>query len=424
MEDTNYNLEYLELQIEHLTKLVDINKIINSTLDIRKLLNIIMEMIKEIMDTDASTLLLLDDQNKDELVFKVALGEAGDELVEKYRVKVGQGIAGWVAETRESLIVNNVYEDKRFDPNFDKKTGFITKSIICTPLLFKGKLIGVIQAVNPLTKPLFDENDSNLFKAFANQASLAVQNAIFFKRALEEERLKNEVKAAGLVQNNLIADFNVQQNNFSLTGKTRSVREVGGEFHSIYKISDAKFILVIGDIHEKGVAGALDSSYVNGIIRALVKEIGEYPLNLVKRLYSVLPEKFLVKDKFSIFYGIVDIDEMSINFVNTGMIYPILIRDTVSRYLRFQSSVIDGENSLRKIRVNLRSEDFFAILSDGLLNFKNRNSHLFGLNEIMKLLNRNFENSDEIVNLLIENATFFASDGGKTDDFSIITLSV
>ena len=149
-----YTLKYLERQLHNLTKLVDINGIINSTLDIGRLLTIIMEIIKEIMETEASTLLLFEEDSR-ELVFKVALGEAGKELQEKYRVKMGQGIAGWVAEHRREIYINDVYADPRFDPNFDKKTGFVTRAILCAPLLFKGKLLGVIQAINPLHREKF-----------------------------------------------------------------------------------------------------------------------------------------------------------------------------------------------------------------------------------------------------------------------------
>jgi len=129
MTDSNneqkYNVAYLERQLFNLSKLVEINRIINSTLDMAKLFTIIMEIIKEIMETEASTLFLFDEKTN-ELVFKVALGEAGDKLQEKYRVAIGQGIAGWVAKERKGVYVNDVYLDERFDPNFDKQTGFTT----------------------------------------------------------------------------------------------------------------------------------------------------------------------------------------------------------------------------------------------------------------------------------------------------------
>ncbi|HQO40438.1 MAG TPA: GAF domain-containing protein, partial [Spirochaetota bacterium] len=204
----------LEKQVENLSRLVEINGIINSTLNINRLLSIIMEMIKDIMSAEASSLLLYDDVNM-ELVFKVALGEAGQELKEKYRVKLGQGIAGWVALHRKSLLVNDVYSDSRFDPMYDKSTGFTTRSILCAPLLFKGKLLGVIQAINPVKRGEFDDDDMNLFLLFSNQAALAVQNAIFFQKAIEDERLESELKAAKNIQESLTPDLHISDNGFT-----------------------------------------------------------------------------------------------------------------------------------------------------------------------------------------------------------------
>nr|HPN13779.1 serine/threonine protein phosphatase [Spirochaetota bacterium] len=86
------DLAVIERQIYNLTKLVHINSMINSTLDMGRLLTVIMETIKDIMETEASTLLLYEEKS-DDLVFKVALGEAGKELTERYRIKLGQGIA-------------------------------------------------------------------------------------------------------------------------------------------------------------------------------------------------------------------------------------------------------------------------------------------------------------------------------------------
>ena len=183
------DIENLERKLDNLTKLVDINSIINSTLDMGKLLNIIMEIIKEIMETETSTMLLYEEET-DDLVFRVALGEAGDKLTERYRVAMGQGIAGWVAQKRKPVIVNDVYKDERFDPEFDKSTGFVTRSILCAPLLYKGRLLGVIQAINPLNKAGFDSADRSLFLVFSDQAALAVQNAIFFSNAFLNQKKK------------------------------------------------------------------------------------------------------------------------------------------------------------------------------------------------------------------------------------------
>ncbi len=227
MEEYSTDLARLERQVKNLSKLVDINTIINSTLDISRLLSLIMEIIKDIMETEASTMLLYEEET-DDLVFKVALGGAGDELTEKYRVAMGQGIAGWVARNRRPLVVNDVYQDERFDPNFDKSTGFTTRAILCAPLLYKGKLLGVIQAINPINQPQFFEEDMNLFRVFGDQAALAVQNAIFFKNALEEERIKSELDSAGSIKNALVPNFSLELKNIMITAHSRPAREVGG----------------------------------------------------------------------------------------------------------------------------------------------------------------------------------------------------
>ena len=223
------DLAELERKVSNLSKLVYINGIINSTLDIGKLLTIIMEIIKDIMESEASTLLLYD-QAENNLVFKVALGESGRDLAEKYRLELGQGIAGWVAENMKSIYVNDVYRDSRFDPTFDQETGFVTKSIACTPLLYKGKLLGVIQAINPVNSPGFNEQDMDLFRIFANQASLAVQNAVFFQSALEEERIRVELESARTLQDALIPDINEKFSSIRIAAKSKTAREVGGSF--------------------------------------------------------------------------------------------------------------------------------------------------------------------------------------------------
>ena len=140
MSEQISEIELLKRQNKNLTLLTEITKMINATLDIGKLLSAVMNAIKEIMNTEASSLLFYD-ETTDELVFKVALGDAGDQLSEKFRTKTSEGVIGWCARTKTPVIIDDVYKDERFNANFDRITGFRTKQVICAPLLFKGKLI-------------------------------------------------------------------------------------------------------------------------------------------------------------------------------------------------------------------------------------------------------------------------------------------
>ncbi|HOW82758.1 MAG TPA: SpoIIE family protein phosphatase [Spirochaetota bacterium] len=418
------DIENLERKLDNLTKLVDINSIINSTLDMGKLLNIIMEIIKEIMETETSTMLLYEEET-DDLVFRVALGEAGDKLTERYRVAMGQGIAGWVAQKRKPVIVNDVYKDERFDPEFDKSTGFVTRSILCAPLLYKGRLLGVIQAINPLNKAGFDSADRSLFLVFSDQAALAVQNAIFFSNAIEEERIKSELSSAKSIQESLIPDISEKIGPVKITARSLPAREVGGEFHEIFQLDDRYTGIALGDLHEKGIPGGLRAAIVNGALIAMSSVRGRRPGDMVRILNRAVSRHMKSDRTISLFYGVLDIDEMTFQFVNAGIAYPILVRGGVSRYLRFgQKNLQSSGEDLKKITLRLRNGDLLVILTDGILNVRSKAGRLMGLKKIMGMLENKRGDTDVIVDSLISFAADYSEGLERREDISIIAIKL
>jgi sigma-B regulation protein RsbU (phosphoserine phosphatase) len=414
----------LEKRVHDLKKLVDINSIINSTLDMGKLLTIIMEIIKDIMQTETSTMLLYDEESND-LVFKVALGQAGGKLTERYRVKMGQGIAGWVARKRKPVTVNDVYNDERFDPEFDKSTGFVTRSILCAPLLFKGRLLGVIQAINPLGKPGFDTDERSLFLIFSDQAALAVQNAIFFQNALEEERMKSELFSAKTIQTSLTPDISETFGPMSVTARSLPAREVGGEFHEIIRLDERYTGIALGDLHEKGVPGALRAAIVNGGIMAMSAVRGRNPAEVVRLLNRAVVRHMRSDMKISLFYGVMDSLRGAFQFVNSGIAYPILVREGVARYLRFgQKNLRHFGDDLQKISLSLNPGDLFVIITDGIVNIRNRMGKLFGLKRIMVHLENATGTTDAIVSSLLDLADEYAGGLERREDLSIIAIKI
>ena len=169
---------------------------ISSVMEVQPLLEMIMEKSKEVMDAEASSLMLLDEETQ-ELVFNVATGEKG-AAIREIRLPLGKGIAGWVAQNKEPLLVPDAYEDPRFNRDADKMSGFHTRSILCVPLMVQDRLLGVVQVLNPNGKDSFEENDRGTFTSFADHASIAIENARLYeelkqraeelREALERER--------------------------------------------------------------------------------------------------------------------------------------------------------------------------------------------------------------------------------------------
>jgi putative nucleotidyltransferase with HDIG domain len=163
------------MQILQLNALNNISLELTRTTDLDVLLNKIIKYAAMIVKAEAASILLLD-KKKNELYFKASLGKKSQE-VKKYKVKVGEGIAGWVAKKGKTLIVDDVCKDKRWAKKIDTSIKFKTKSLICVPLILEKEIMGVMEVINKKDKEHFDKNDKEILNSFANQVVIALRNA-------------------------------------------------------------------------------------------------------------------------------------------------------------------------------------------------------------------------------------------------------
>ncbi|MEO0185299.1 MAG: HD domain-containing phosphohydrolase [candidate division WOR-3 bacterium] len=169
----------LRKKIKNLEKLIDTSLVFSSTLDIDTLLNIILQKAEELMDAEASSVFRIDEE-KNELYFMTARGEKGKE-VKEIRIPMGKGIVGWVAQHKKPLLVADVTKDPRWFKGVDKKTKFVTRSIIAVPLFVKGKIIGVAEVLNKRGNKKFNQADLEMYSALANQIAIAIENASLYR---------------------------------------------------------------------------------------------------------------------------------------------------------------------------------------------------------------------------------------------------
>jgi len=172
----------LDRSVKQFTTLAEVGTLLNSTLDQNLVRKMAMEAITRLMHAEVGSLLLVDDENK-ELYFEVALGDKG-ERVKEIRLKIGEGIAGWVAEHGKSLLLQDVRKDPRFYKSADQKTEFVTRDMVCVPVKVKDKVIGVLQAINR-AEGVFTEDDVELFQLFSNQVAIALDNARLYEEIRE-----------------------------------------------------------------------------------------------------------------------------------------------------------------------------------------------------------------------------------------------
>jgi len=174
----------LERQLAGFRALQRITHALNSELHLDRLLSQILSSAIEVVHASSGSLLLLD-PGTNELVFRVVLGGAGDTLLNQ-RIRSDQGIAGWVLEHQEPVIVHDVNRDPRFLQKIDQNHGHTTTSLIAAPLVFQGNAIGVVEALNKQTGEEFDEIDQEILAAFGAQSAIAIQNAQLFEQVVSE----------------------------------------------------------------------------------------------------------------------------------------------------------------------------------------------------------------------------------------------
>ena len=165
-----------------LRSVLEISRTLASTHEPERLLSLVMDKITELMDADRSTLFLVD-PDRGELWSKIIQGE---ELIQ-LRLPLGQGVAGWVAETGETVNVSNAYDDDRFHSNIDKQTGYVTTSMLTMPLQNQlNEIIGVIQVLNKKGEQAFSKEDELLLMAISAQAAIFLENAQLYHTILQK----------------------------------------------------------------------------------------------------------------------------------------------------------------------------------------------------------------------------------------------
>lgn len=203
----------LQKQLHNWKAINDIAQAITSTLEESEVFQRVIENVNRVLQVQAGSLLLLD-QEAGELEFAVTLGEDAARFSD-LRVKLGEGIAGWVAQHAKPLLVPDVRQDPRFYSQIDRITGFQTHAVLCVPLKAKGQVIGVIEVINKQRgpkSPSFTQGDKELLTMLASWVSVAVENARL-NRATQEMAF---AKALGQTVATLAHHINNRLMSFSL----------------------------------------------------------------------------------------------------------------------------------------------------------------------------------------------------------------
>ena len=241
--DGTHTIDETEEYKTRLNLLHNVGKKVASVSQLARLVERVTKMTQHALNASASSVLLLDDEEQ-ELLFEVAEGQAGKQL-KRVRLSAQSGIAGWVARHGKPLVVNDVAKDPRFNRNVDETTGFVTKSIICAPLVVHRKIIGVIEVLNKLNGGNFSGQDLEALVSVASTAAMSIENVRLHQAVLDAYKGTIKALAAAIDAKDNYTRGHSQRvteyallgaNSFSFSKEEREVLEYAGILHDIGKI--------------------------------------------------------------------------------------------------------------------------------------------------------------------------------------------
>ena len=407
-------------ELRHMEQLIEAAQVVNSTLELDKLLSLILDTALKIVEGDRGTLYLLDEKKR-ELWSKVLRGE---ELV-TIRLPLGKGIAGYVGATGDTLNIADAYLDPRFNPEFDRKTGYRTATILCMPVRNKeGVIIGVLQLLNK-RKGVFTRDDENFINALSIHASIAIENARLYEEERDYHRMREEVRLAARIQGDLLPKAHPSVDGYDVAGTSIPAQEVGGDYFDYIPVDADRWAFALGDVSGKGLPASLVMANLQATLRGQT-DPGVSVSECVARSNRLL-HRSTSADKFvTLFYGVLDVREHRFVFSNAGHDNPFFYDQGVApRRLSTGGIVLGaiGEYPFQEESITFAPGDLLVICSDGIAEAMNAKGDFFGEERIAEAIAKHRDApAAELMEAILGTVRRFVGKHPQSDDMTILIL--
>lgn len=340
-----------------------VSRALGAERDLDRLLALIVASTTDLVDAERTSLFVVD-RERGELWTRVAEGSA------EIRLPVGRGIAGSVAADGVLVNIPSAYEDPRFDPGHDQRTGFRTRSILCLPMInHDGVVVGVIQTLNKRGADAFGPRDEQVLAALAAQAGVALENAQLLQRDRERQRMLHDLELARTIQLGLLPETVPSMAGWRFAAWQRSCDATGGDYHDFIRGPDGVVDGVVGDVSGHGIAAAMLMSTARAFLLALHQHDAE-PGQLVGRLNRLLARD-MSDDAFMTMVLARFRPDGGITYVSAGHEPPLVLRRASGRWDDLLSTGLalgmleDGDYDVATVEP-LAAGDIAILLTDGI----------------------------------------------------------
>lgn len=416
-------------QAQTLTVLNDISREITSILDLDDLLERIGQLLKRVVDFQMFTILLWNDRTQR---FEHRFSSRYGERVTRSRtVELGQGLIGTAAEQRVPVLAPDVRKDARYIVENPE-----TRSELAVPLIYKGRVIGIIDLEHTRVN-YFNEEHQRTLTTLAAQVAVSIANASLYQRIHEEEqRLEHELDMAREVQLRLLPPSPPTLSNAEIAARFLPARMIGGDIYDFLDYGEGRVALAIGDVSGKAAPAALYAALVSGLLRSLAPRRLS-PAALLQALNDQLQERKVAAQYVTMLIALWDDKERAFRISNAGSVQPLFLSTSgasLTHGVEVSTVKVEGFPlglfpgvSYDELTLATQPGDMIVFFSDGIVDAENIHGEMFGNDRLCTLLERHptaSDSADDAVNAVLESLSTFQAGTAHFDDETVVVMRV
>ena len=410
----------LSRQARQLTLLTEISRELTSILKVDQLLQRIADLVTRIIDYEMFSILLIDPtgkflQHRFSLRFK-------ESVHLKHEIPIGQGLVGYAAQTGQAVLVPDVSKDPRYimaNPE--------TRSELCIPLIYKEKVIGVLD-IEHTRRGYFNDDHLRIMTTLAAQVAIAIENATLYERiARQEHRLEHDFALARELQFRLLPQKLPRLKHAEVAARFSPARQIGGDLYDFLKYSGHGNIgIAVGDVSGKGAPAAIYAALVSGITRSHSVEEPS-AAGMLEAINLSLAERPIEAQYVSMIFAIWNDTQRTLQVANSGLPRPLHLRDGKLQEIQVTGLPVGLFSTATYEERNLRGKpgDVFLFISDGITDATSSEGNMFGRGRLEKVVLKNADRSaDEIAQAIFSAVSEHAKGVETFDDQTIVVLKV
>ncbi|HZQ95523.1 MAG TPA: GAF domain-containing protein [Candidatus Sulfotelmatobacter sp.] len=406
-------------QARILLLLNEIARELTSILNLDELLGRIAELVRRLIDYQMFSILLLD-RSGQQLQHRFSL-RFNENIHLKHEIPIGRGLVGYAAESKEAVLVPDVTQDSRYvEANPE------TRSELVVPLIYKGKVVGVLD-LEHTRRGFFTDEHKRTMTTLAAQIAIAIENARLYEEIERQElRLERDLSLARELQSRLLPQSNPKLAHLDVAAKFIPARTIGGDLYDFIPYSMSRLGIVIGDVSGKGAPAAIYAALVSGIIRSHAP-IEPAPGEMLSAVNLSLAERRIEAQFVSIIYAVWDDEQRTLTVSNSGLPRPIYVNGGKNEVIEATGLPLGlfDEAEYEEFQFRMKPGDMFVFFSDGILDARNSKGELFGRGRTEKVVAECAEQSASCVVESLFKAVAEHSAGVETfDDQTVVAIRV